>query len=134
MDAEPKSQSWWQTLPGVLTAATGIITAVTGLVVALNQTGFFSREGTRAPSSGSIATPSSASVPPTAAGKTRPEADTSAPTNAAGAFPATLSIDSPEIRTNELVYKILHAQIDRYGPGKLSLTFTVRRINNDRCD
>ena len=36
---EPGSQSWWQTIPGVLTATAGIITAVAGLVVALNQAG-----------------------------------------------------------------------------------------------
>jgi hypothetical protein len=38
----PKPQSWWQTLPGILTAVAGIITAATGLIVALNQAGFFS--------------------------------------------------------------------------------------------
>ena len=45
MSGEPsKSQSWWQTLPGILTAVAGIITATTGLIVALNQVGVFSRE------------------------------------------------------------------------------------------
>ena len=37
--AEEKG-SFWQTIPGILTAATGLLTAVTGLVVALNQMGF----------------------------------------------------------------------------------------------
>lgn len=37
----PKSQSWWQTLPGILTAIAAIITAIAGLVVALYQAGFF---------------------------------------------------------------------------------------------
>jgi len=41
MTEERKPQSWWQTIPGLLTAAAGIITAVTGLIVALSQTGFF---------------------------------------------------------------------------------------------
>jgi hypothetical protein len=36
-----KAQSWWQTLPGVLTAVVGIITAITGLVGVLYQAGFF---------------------------------------------------------------------------------------------
>lgn len=39
MAEEPKSQSWWQTIPGILTATAGIIAAATGLVVALNQAG-----------------------------------------------------------------------------------------------
>lgn len=43
MDQEQKSKSWWQTLPGLITAVAGIITAVAGLVVALNQAGFFER-------------------------------------------------------------------------------------------
>lgn len=44
MDGEPpKPQSWWQTLPGILTAVAGIITAVTALIVALTQAGIFSR-------------------------------------------------------------------------------------------
>ena len=34
-----KQQSWWQTLPGVMTALGAIITALTGLLVALNQAG-----------------------------------------------------------------------------------------------
>jgi hypothetical protein len=40
MAEEPKPQSWWQTLPGILTAMAGIITAIAGLVVALHQAGF----------------------------------------------------------------------------------------------
>ena len=30
-------RSWWQTLPGVLTAFASVITAAAGLIVALNQ-------------------------------------------------------------------------------------------------
>jgi len=41
MTEERKPQSWWQTVPGALTAAAGTITAVTGLIVALNQSGLF---------------------------------------------------------------------------------------------
>lgn len=41
MAEEPKSQSWWQTLPGIFTAMAGIITAMAGLVAALYQAGFF---------------------------------------------------------------------------------------------
>jgi len=38
MDGNEKSErSWWQTLPGILTAIAGIITAITGLIVALQQ-------------------------------------------------------------------------------------------------
>ncbi|MDB6061638.1 MAG: hypothetical protein JWM78_1741 [Verrucomicrobiaceae bacterium] len=40
-NGERNKTSWWQTLPGILTAAAGIITAVTGLIIALNQVGIF---------------------------------------------------------------------------------------------
>jgi hypothetical protein len=36
---ENKSQRWWQTVPGILTATAGIITAVVGLLVTLHQIG-----------------------------------------------------------------------------------------------
>ncbi|RDI99405.1 hypothetical protein DVT68_00640 [Dyella solisilvae] len=35
--------SWFQTLPGVLTAVAGLLTAITGLVLGLNQAGLFRR-------------------------------------------------------------------------------------------
>jgi hypothetical protein len=34
---EPKLRSWWQTVPGLLTAVAALITAVTGLTVAVYQ-------------------------------------------------------------------------------------------------
>ena len=42
-DDDRKPQSWWITLPGILTAAAGIMTALTGLFVMLNQVGAFRR-------------------------------------------------------------------------------------------
>ena len=49
MAKDSKSQGWWHTLPGFLTAVAAILTAVAGLVVALHQTGFF--DGKPPPSS-----------------------------------------------------------------------------------
>jgi hypothetical protein len=40
-ESEKAERSWWQTLPGILTAIAGIITAITGLIVALHQTELF---------------------------------------------------------------------------------------------
>lgn len=42
-----KPRSWWQTLPGILTATAGVITAVTGLIVALHGIGVFDTEPKR---------------------------------------------------------------------------------------
>jgi hypothetical protein len=41
MAEEQKPQTWWQTIPGTLTAIAGAITAVAGLIVALHQAGVF---------------------------------------------------------------------------------------------
>jgi hypothetical protein len=37
MSSDDRRQSWWQTLPGVLTAVAGVLTAVTGLYIAVVQ-------------------------------------------------------------------------------------------------
>lgn len=41
MAEQPTPQSWWQTLPGIITATAAFITAITGLLVALHQAGVF---------------------------------------------------------------------------------------------
>ncbi len=43
MTDQPSSQSWWQTLPGMLTAAAAILTAITGLLATLFQYGIIGR-------------------------------------------------------------------------------------------
>jgi hypothetical protein len=45
MPKESESTSWWQTLPGVLTAIAALITAVAGLLAVLLQTGVLHRRG-----------------------------------------------------------------------------------------
>lgn len=59
----PKSQSWWQTLPGILTAVAALLTASTGLIVALNNMGVFSDKPTSASSTAIPAAVLSASTP-----------------------------------------------------------------------
>ena len=45
MDEEKKSKdSWWHTIPGVLTAIAAVITAVTGLIGVFHQIGTFDPE------------------------------------------------------------------------------------------
>lgn len=43
------AKSWWQTLPGVLTAISGIIAALTGLIGVLIQAGLLGETGARVP-------------------------------------------------------------------------------------
>jgi hypothetical protein len=44
MNEDQRSNRWWHTVPGILTAAAGTITAVAGLIVALQQAGLFDGE------------------------------------------------------------------------------------------
>jgi len=69
--------SWWQTLPGVLTAIAGIITAVTGLILGVYQSGLIkqTRPEAVASSSGassSGANPSGPTEPGSSAGASQP--------------------------------------------------------------
>lgn len=69
-DAPSNSQSWWQTLPGILTAVAAIITASTGLIIALSQIGVFSSDSkpTSSTPASTIALPASTPAQPAAAG------------------------------------------------------------------
>ena len=49
MADDTKAQSWWSTLPGILTAVAGVLTAATGLVAAIKQLGLFDHAPSPAP-------------------------------------------------------------------------------------
>lgn len=127
MNEEPKSKGWWQTVPGILTATAGIITAVTGLIVALHQAGLFEGESQRSPRAQNDAikpmeaTEIAVAPPP---GTPKPTS-----TGQVAHYPVILSAGT-EVRVGKFVYKVLAAQLDRYGPNKLSLKFDVRMTNN----
>jgi hypothetical protein len=124
MSPKPESESkgWWQTLPGLLTAAAGIITAITGLLVAVHQTGLFDRASHPAAQTQTQTNPdpSGASSPPPAA--------------TSGASQTLPLPQDTEMRSGQAVYKLLSARVDPYSPGKVSLHLTVRMTNNDRFD
>ena len=122
-DTQSESKSWWQTLPGLLTAIAGIITAVTGLLVAVHQAGWFNHAPapfasvqTTNPTSGNAAQPSGTSA-------ARSQATRSLP------LPQTT-----QIRNDSAVYQLLAARVDPYSPGKVALHLSVRMTNNNRYD
>jgi hypothetical protein len=91
--SEGDKPSWWQTLPGVLTAIAGVITAVTGLIVGLYQSGLMkpSRPETveasssvpgSPPPSPIIDQPASPAAPPSAPASTASAAAPAAPVSA----------------------------------------------------
>ncbi|OQW40057.1 MAG: hypothetical protein A4S08_05665 [Proteobacteria bacterium SG_bin4] len=130
MTDEQKSQKWWQTVPGLLSATAGLITAATGMIVALHQTGFLDKDSGHAPQapSGSLAQPET--VQSDAAPNARPNTASSSKSEVAQTSIALAA--GSEVRLGNAVYKILAVQLDRYNVEKLSLRFTVRMTNNDR--
>jgi hypothetical protein len=78
---EGKPQSWFQTLPGILTAIGATLSAITGLILALNQAGLLGgSKATPAPS----AVASAASIAATSVSSERP---TPVEPRALGGFP-----------------------------------------------
>jgi hypothetical protein len=131
MIEEPRSKSWWLTLPGVLTAIAGIITAVTGLMVTLHQMEVFQREEKQPPPAQYNTIRSKEAVTALSVTGASPGAATPSPGGSAAKYPINLSVAN-EVRIGDYVYKVLAAQLDRYGPNKLSLRFEVRLTSNGR--
>ncbi|WP_341678675.1 hypothetical protein [Niveibacterium sp. SC-1] len=97
---EEKSQGWFQTLPGVISAVAGLIVAVGGLIAVLNQAGFFSKKATPAAPGAVVRDVDSANATiekhPTAAIKPATPASTTtgAPPAVEGAPPATRGLSA----------------------------------------
>jgi len=128
MDDQPRSTTWWQTLPGILTAVAALLTAVGGLILAFHQAGLFDRSSQKSDPLRSETVKSSAMTadPSKTSGSTK-----ISPTDPTAPNSLTLPADT-EVRAGDLVYKILGARLDRYAPGKVSLKFDVRMTNNGR--
>jgi hypothetical protein len=131
MEEDPRSKSWWHTLPGILTAAAGAITAIAALVTALHQAGWLGptpAPATAPPSS--IAVPS---APANASPSITAMATASAPVPAA-AQPSVVLPERVEMAADTLDYRILNAQLLAQNPGQRSLKFHIRVTNNGRYD
>jgi hypothetical protein len=113
-----EKRSWWQTLPGMLTAAAGLISAITGLVVAVQQLW-----------------PHHAAPPAQAAGSTT-LSDTSVSTSTAPIVTAPrLHVRFPagtHVEIADAVYDVLSGSVRPANPGQLDLTLRVRMTNNSR--
>ena len=125
-DTESESKGWWQTLPGLLTAAAAAITALTGLLVAAHQIGCLNR-----------------SFPAASQTQSHPIGDSPHSTEAQGAgsnsanslVPRGLALPAQtEVRSGEIVYKLVSARLSPYAPGKASLRLVIRMTNNGRFD
>ena len=131
MAEKQRSQGWWQTVPGILTATAGIITAIAGLIAALNQAGVFAKAPTHIEQP-----PSNITTAPPPTGLPAGPAMGASPPPPSPAGPATQSFRAlaagMEVRVGNAVYRILAAQLDRRNAEALTLRFTVRMTNGER--
>ena len=147
-EGERPRGSWWQTVPGILTAVAGIITAVAGLLAVLHQVGSIGKEekstvpsssaynettkraGTITPSQTPATTvdpkaaPTSAATKDLANGKATPYSVT---------FPSGTDVKLHSYRADG-IYKILAAQVESRNTGKLILKVSIRLTNLGRSD
>ena len=134
MSQEPRSGSWWLTVPGILTGVAALITAVTGLAVGLHQISGSSGTEKASPEKPAAVATQNNSKPSSASSDT-----TASQTASGGATQQSLALPAnPEVKLracepcDELVYKILSARLEPYNSEKRLLRFTVRLTVNAR--
>lgn len=137
-----KSQSWWQTMPGMLTAVAGTLTALSGLLVALHQVGLLNSKEQPSPSTNipSLEDTSQPTVSDTAseAKPLVPSNNSSASANLNGrmysaTFPAGNEVPFRNNRGAGTI-KITATQVERRSVDKLSVKFDIRLTNDGPSD
>jgi len=132
-EARRTASSWWQTLPGLLTATAGILTAVSGLLVVLHQIGIL---GARDKPTAATSQPANTKG---VNGTIQPAGE---PSRASAGFAnARYSVSLPpdaELKFRSIRaegnYKVLTATAEASSTGKLLFQFTVRLTNNGPSD
>jgi hypothetical protein len=121
-------KSWWQTLPGVLTALAAAITAITGLIVAVRPSK--PPAETRPP----IENIGSATTAPAATGASRtsgPSSTTQASTAATTERPLRLPSPSRvKLAHGDILIDLLRGRVESYNATTQSLALRVRLTNN----
>lgn len=126
MSDDQKPQRWWQTIPGMFTAAAALITAITGLVAALHQAGVFSSNTTREalqPGGSEMIVDSGAPAHPA-------ESVNSSEDDNPAVYPLKLKLNAEET-LGTATFKILSAQVEQHNREKLALRITLRMTNNN---
>lgn len=117
-----KPVSWWQTLPGVLTALAAVITAATGLVVALRSSDAPRRE-TEPPAVTATNSPAEAVAPSIT--------PTPVPAAASGDIPLPSGRDV-RLARGDVAIRMLSARLEPFSPEKRALVLSLRHTNNSR--
>ena len=123
----PKSQSWWTTLPGMLTGFAAAITAVTGLIVALHQAGIVRGWGGGNPDGTVAHHTSTASL--SQPGLSAPGSDKAA--EGSVSFPSNGEIQIGE-GNERLLFKVLSGGIEARSNDTVALRLKLRVSNYTR--
>jgi len=127
-----KATSWWQTLPGIITAVTATLTALTGLIVAINQTGWF---GPRTPppvTQGAAPAPSTLPGPVAPASPVPALPPTTSPSPPPGLTSAVVLPALRDYRLGEATFTLRTAEVSPRTAEKDTLQVRLRMLNHGR--
>ena len=128
--ADEGRRSWWQTLPGMLTAAAALISAITGLVVAAQQ---LRGNGDHSASSASPS-PVEANTSTTGTGAATSSDGARVPSAGVGTAAHVSFPSGRSVRIGDASYRVLTARAGAVNPGELMLALRVRMTNNGQYD
>lgn len=128
-DKAAGGQSWWQTVPGILTGIAAIITAVTGFIIAFNRVD--NRQADERPRAATVSPSPQSSAAPLAS----PAPSSSAGTAGASVTPVSIAlpaINRVKLSGGDAVITVLSAKVEPIAADRRSLTFNVRYMNAGR--
>lgn len=122
MSQDPKTSSWWHTVPGMLTAAAAFITAMTGFLVAINQAGWLAVSPREAVTEVAEPTRDTGSAPVADTRLPEPPDDR--------ATPAALLPSMTQLSIDDATYSLLDLRTEQQSPQTFALIFTVRMTSH----
>jgi hypothetical protein len=150
MGTEIKQQSWWYTLPGVLTAVGATITALAGLIAVLHQSGLIgaSRNANKPPATETRAVEPAAdraaeepvtsiSARTSTVPATSPSTTSVAPSPASAAPPSVgtdtgAAMSMTEVNLGGAIFQFLNVAVEKRTPDSVTARFNVRMTNTGR--
>ena len=119
--SEAKSQSWWHTVPGMLTGAAAVITAVSGLLIALSQAGWLGG-GDKADDASTQTVAETSSPAPQ---QTQPAKSSS------GSGAPTLALAMQQVKIGQGVFTFRDVATEQRTADQIGLRINVRLQNNN---
>jgi len=120
------AQSWWHTLPGILTGVAGVITALGALAAALHQAGWLGSGPTSAIAADTVST-----MPPAAPAGLAGTPPANMSTQAVPAARAVALPTQREYRVDTVAFTLLAATLSPRNAEQDTLTLRLRMHNRD---